>query len=138
MNIVTELGLFQGDPGSVVGFGFQGGGPPSLSKHLSSGGVNAREIQIVFVQMDVLGVNAREIQIVFVQMDVLGDSAKEDTMKMTCLAGTPRVVPFATPHIPRTLPFLYSTRGIHSPRLGSSSQSLLDIYIYNLLAITYP
>ena len=60
MNILTELGLSQGDPGSVAGFGFQGGGPPSLSKHLSSGGANAREIQIVFVQMDVLGDSAKE------------------------------------------------------------------------------
>jgi hypothetical protein len=39
-------------------------------------------------------VNTREIPVVFVQMDVLGDSDKADTMKLTCMPGVPRVVPF--------------------------------------------
>jgi len=94
MNIATELGLYQGAMGTVVGFGFQGKGPPDVREPSQS-------------QHLINGVNEREIPIVFVQMDVLGDSDKEDTMKLTCMPGVPRVVPFVKVMSMHCLQFKY-------------------------------
>jgi hypothetical protein len=86
-NVATELGLYQGALGTVVGFGYDSNEPkhqfPSLSDFLRSAELNTQEIPVVFVQMD-----------------VLGDSNKANggTLNLSCMANKPRVVPFtATP-----------------------------------------
>jgi hypothetical protein len=81
-NLATELGLYQGALGTIIGFGYQGDGPPH--KSLPS--------QVEYLTSS--EANKREIPVVFVQMDVLGDSAREDRMKLSCMPNMDRVVPF--------------------------------------------